>query len=206
MALASMVIGSDLNRMRSQGPGNTGGGGGSSIPDAANNIWGSAIPGAEPAGSGTVASTSGSSMLNLSQQTGGTLALIDGTFSNDATAANKTVTVGNGADSGTNSGAAGNDAGSGINSGVGGGSAGQVSGNGTGSSGTTLTGGNSSVTTTIGANPGGFQPLRWMLLFPGPAPPTRHGVIPVTGALRARQPAPIPPASTAHSPISPISP
>src|SRR6476469_621460 len=32
MALASMVIGSDLNRMRSQGPGNSGGGGGSSLP------------------------------------------------------------------------------------------------------------------------------------------------------------------------------
>ena len=98
--------GSDLNRMRSQGPDNTGGGGGSSIPDAAN-IWGSAIPGAEPAGSGTVASTSGSSMLNLSQQTGGTLALIDGTFSNDATAGNKTISASNGAGSGTNSGAAG---------------------------------------------------------------------------------------------------
>ena len=160
MALASMVIRPDLNRMPSQGPGNTGGGGGSSIPDATNNIWGSAIPGAEPAGSGTVASTSGSSMLNLSQQTGGTLALIDGTFSNDATAANKTISASNGAGSGTNSGSAGNDAGSGINSGVGGGSAGQVSGNGTGSSGTTLTSGNSSVTTTIGENPGGFQPLQ----------------------------------------------
>ena len=99
-------------------------------------------------------------MLNLSQQTGGTLALIDGTFLNDATAANKTISASNGAGSGTNSGAAGNDAGSGINSGVGGGSAGQVSGNGTGSSGTTLTGGNSSVTTTIGENPGGLRPLQ----------------------------------------------
>ena len=99
-------------------------------------------------------------MLNLSQQTGGTLALIDGTFSNDATAANKTISASNGAGSGTNSGAGGNDAGSGINSGAGGGSAGQVSGNGTGSSGTTLTSGNSSVTTTIGENPGGFQPLQ----------------------------------------------
>ena len=157
MALASMVIGPDLNRMPSQGPDNTGGGGGSSIPDTAN-IWGNAIPGAEPVGSGTVASTSGSSMLNLSQQTGGTLALIDGTFLNDATAANKTISASNGAGSGTNSGAGGNDAGSGINSGVGGGSAGQVSGNGTGSSGTTLTRGNSSVTTTIGENPGVFQP------------------------------------------------
>ena len=160
MALASMVIGSDLNTMRSQGSGNTGGGGGPSVPDAANNIWGSAIPGAEPAGSGTVASTSGSSMLNLSQQTGGTSALIDGTFSNDATAANKTISVSNGAGSGTNSGAAGNDAGNGINSGVGGGSAGQVSGNGTGSSGTTLTSGSSSVTTTIGEKNGGFRPLQ----------------------------------------------
>ena len=152
MALAS--IGdpdSDLNRMRSQGPDNTGGGGGSSIPDVANNIWGSAIPGAEPAGSGTVASTSGSSMLNLSQQTGGTLALIDGTFLNDATAANKTVTAGNGAGSGTNSGATGNDAGSGINSGAAGGGAGQVSGNGTGSSGTTLTGERSTPTIPGGA-------------------------------------------------------
>ena len=99
--------GSDLNRMRSQGSDNTGGGGGASIPDAANNIWGGAIPGAGPAGSGTVASTSGSSMLNLGQQTGGTFALIDGTFSNDATAANKTVTATNW----TTSGAAGNDAG-----------------------------------------------------------------------------------------------
>ena len=125
--------------MRSQGPDDTGGGGAPSIPDAANNIWGGAIPGAGPAGSGTVASTSGSSMLNLSQQTGGTLALIDGTFLNDATAANKTVTAGNDAGSGTNSGAAGNDAGSGINFGAAGGGAGQVSGNGTGSSGTTLT-------------------------------------------------------------------
>ena len=160
MALASMVIRPDLNRMPSQGSGNTGGGGGSSIPDATNNIWGNGIPGAEPAGSGTVASTSGSSMLNLGQQTGGTLALIDGTFSNDATAANKTISASNGSGSGTNSGSTGNDAGSGINSGVGGGSAGQVSGNGTGSSGTTLTSGNSSVTTTIGENPGGFQPLQ----------------------------------------------
>ena len=112
MALASLAIGSmggrsDLNRMRSQGPDNTGGGGGPSIPDVANNIWGGAIPGAGPAGSGTVASTSGSSMLNLSQQTGGTLALIDGTFLNDATAANKTITAGNDAGSGINSGVAG---------------------------------------------------------------------------------------------------
>ena len=164
MALASMVIGSmgsgsDLNRMRSPGPDSTGGSGGPSIPDAANNIWGS-VPGAEPTGSGTVASTSGSSMLNLSQQTGGTLALIDGTFSNDATAANKTVTASNGAGSRINSGAAGNDAGSGINFGVGGGSAGQVSGNGTGSSGTTLTSGSSSVTTTIGEKNGGLRPLQ----------------------------------------------
>ena len=144
--------------MRSQGPDNTGGGGGPSIPDVANNIWGSAIPGADPAGSGTVASTSGSSMLNLSQQTGGTLALIDGTFLSGATAANKTITAGNDAVSGTNSGATGNNTGSGINFGAASGSAGQVSGNGTGSSGTTLTSGNSSVTTTIGENPGGFQP------------------------------------------------
>jgi len=165
MALASMVIGSmgsgsDLNRTRSPAPDSTGGGGGSSIPDVANNIWGSAILGAEPVGSGTVASTSGSSMLNLSQQTGGTLALIDGTFSNDATAANKTISASNGAGSGINSGAAGNDPGSGINSGVGGGSAGQVSGNGTGSSGTTLTSGSSSVTTTIGEKNGGLRPLQ----------------------------------------------
>ena len=146
-----MVIGSDLNRMRSQGPDNSGGGGGASIPDATNNIWGSAIPGAEPAGSGTVASTSGWSMLNLSQQTGDTLVLIHGTFSNDATAANKTITASNGAVSGTNSGSAGNDAGSGINSGVGGGGAGQVSGNGTGSSGTTLTGEHSTPTIPGGA-------------------------------------------------------
>ena len=99
-------------------------------------------------------------MLNLSQQTGGTLALIDGTFSNDATAANKTISASNGAGSGTNSGAAGNDPGSGINSGVGGGSAGQVSGNGTGSSGTTLTSGSSSVTTTIEEKNGGLRPLQ----------------------------------------------
>jgi autotransporter-associated beta strand protein len=145
VALASMVIGSmgggsDLNRMRSQGSGTTRGSGGPSIPDAANNIWGGAIPGAGSAGSGTVASTSGWSMLNLSQQTGGTLALIDGTFLNDATAATKTITAGNDTGSGTNSGAAGNDASSGINSGAAGAGAGQVSGNGTGSSGTTLTG------------------------------------------------------------------
>ena len=139
LAIESMGGGSDLNRMRSQGPDNTGGGGGSSIPDAANNIWGGAISVAGPAGSGTVASTSGSSMLNLSQQTGGTLALIDGTFLNDATAANKTITASNGADSGTNSGSADNDAGSGISFGAAGAGAGQVSGNGTGSSGTTLT-------------------------------------------------------------------
>ena len=160
MALASMVIQPDLNRMPSQGPGNSGGGGGSSIPDATNNIWGNAIPGAEPGGSGTVASTSGSSMLNFSQQTGGTLALIDGTFSNDATAANKTISASHGAGSGTNSGAGGSDAGSGINSGVGGGSAGQGSGNGTGSGGTTLTSERSSVTTTIGETPGGIQPFQ----------------------------------------------
>ena len=145
VALACIVIGSmggrsDLNRMRSPGSDNTGGGGGPPIPDAANNIWGGAISGAGPAGSGTVASTSGWSMLDRGQQTGGTLALIDGTFLNDATAANKTVTAGNDAGSGTNSSAAGNDAGSGINSGAVGGGAGQVSGNGTGSSGTTLTG------------------------------------------------------------------
>src|SRR6478672_10783871 len=90
MALASMVSRPDLNRMPSQGPGNSGGGGGSSIPDVAN-IWGSAIPGAEPAGPRTVASTSGWSMLNLSQQTGDTLPSIDRTFSNDAIGANKTV-------------------------------------------------------------------------------------------------------------------
>ena len=206
MALASMVIRPDLNRMPSQGPGNTGGGGGSSIPDVANNIWGSAIPGAEPAGSGTVASTSGSSMLNLSQQTGGTLALIDGTFLNDATAANKTITAGNGAGSGTNSGATGNDAGSGISSGVAGGvpvrylATAQVRAEQPSPS------GNSSVTTTIGENPGGLRPLQVDALFPGPAPLTRHGVLPLTGALRARQAAPIPPNSTAHSPTSPMSP
>ena len=150
MALASMVIGSDLNRTRSQGPDNTGGGGGSSIPNAAN-IWGSAIPSAEPAGSSTVASTSGWSMINLSQQTGDTLPSIDRTFSNDATAASKTVTAGNGAGSGTNSGAGGNDAASGINSGVGGGSAGQVSGSGAGSSGTTPTSERSTPTIPGGA-------------------------------------------------------
>ena len=93
---------SDLNRMRSLGPDNTGGGGGPSIPDVANNIWGGAISGAGPAGSGTVASTSDWSMLNRGQQTGDTLALIDGTFLNDATAANKTSTVSNDASSGTN--------------------------------------------------------------------------------------------------------
>ena len=92
-------------------------------------------------------------MLNLSQQTGGTLALIDGTFLNDATAANKTITVGNTAVSGINSGSAGNDAGSGISSGVGGGGAGQVSGNGAGSSGTTLAGERSTPTITGGALP-----------------------------------------------------
>ena len=164
MALASMVIGSmgtsDLNRMRSQSPDNTGGGGGSSIPGVANTSGAVQYLAPKPAGSGTVASTSGSSMLNLSQQTGGTLALIDGTFSNDATAANKTISASNGAGSGTNSGAAGNDPGSGINSGVGGGSAGQVSGNGTGSSGTTLTSGSSSITTTIGEKNGGLRPLQ----------------------------------------------
>lgn len=137
MALASMVSRPDLNRMPSQGPGNSGGGGGSSIPDVAN-IWGSAIPGAEPAGPRTVASTSGWSMLNLSQQTGDTLPSIDRTFSNDAIAANKTVTAGNGSGSGINSGAAG---------------AGQVS-NSPGSSGATLTGERS--TPTI---PGGAKPL-----------------------------------------------
>jgi autotransporter-associated beta strand protein len=146
-----MVIGSDLNRMRSPGPDNTGGGGGPSIPDVANNIWGGAIPDAGPAGSGTIASTSGWSMLNLSQQTGDTLALVDRTFSNDATAANKTITAGNGASSGTNSGAAGNNTGSGINFGAVGGAAGQVSGNGTGSSGTTLTGERSTPTIPGGA-------------------------------------------------------
>src|SRR4029077_8190221 len=145
-ALASLAIGSmgdksDLNRMRPQGPDNTSGGGAPSIPDAANNIWGGAISGAEPAGSGTVASTSGSSMLNISQQTGGTLALIDGTFLNGGTAANKTITAGNDAGSGTNSGATGNNTGSGISFGAAGAGAGQVSGNGTGSSGTTLTSG-----------------------------------------------------------------
>ena len=145
-------------------------------------------------------------MLNLSQQTGGTLALIDGTFSNDATAANKTISAGNGAGSGTNSGAAGNDPGSGINSGVGGGSAGQVSGNGTGSSGTTLTSGNSSVTTTIGKNPGGFQPLQVDANFSwtGAANttwsnPTNWSPSGPPGA------AAIPPSSTAHSAINPIS-
>jgi len=153
MALASIVIGSDLNRMRSQGADNLGGGGGSSIPDVAN-IWSSAIPGAEPAGSGTVASTSGWSMLNVSQQTRGTSVLIQGTFSNDAIAANKTVTAGNGSGSGTNSGAAGNDAGSGISIGAAGAGGGQVSGNSAGSSGTTLMGERS--TPTI---PGGAQPL-----------------------------------------------
>ena len=134
--IGSMGGGSDLNRMRSPGSDNTGGGGGPPIPDVANNIWGGAISGAGPAGSGTVASTSGWSMLDRGQQTGGTLALIDRTFLDDATAANKTVTAGNDAGSGTNSGATGNDAGSGINSGAAGGGAGQVSGNGTGSSGT----------------------------------------------------------------------
>ena len=69
-------------------------------------------------------------MLNLSQQTGGTLPSIDRTFLNDAIAANKTITPSNGAGSGTNSGAAGDNAGSGINSGAGGGIAAQASGNG----------------------------------------------------------------------------
>ena len=59
IAIGSMGGGSDLNRMRSSGPDSTGGGGGPSIPDVANNIWDGAIPGAGPAGSGTVASTSG---------------------------------------------------------------------------------------------------------------------------------------------------
>ena len=90
--------------MRSPGSDTTGGGGGPPMPDVSNNIWGGAIAGAGPAGSGTVASTSDWSMLNRGQQTGGTLALIDRTFLDDATAANKTVTAGNDAGSGINSG------------------------------------------------------------------------------------------------------
>jgi fibronectin-binding autotransporter adhesin len=135
--------GADLSKMRflTLGPENASGGRWSSIPAAANNTDRGTTTGTGPGGSGASASTNGSStlspMLNRAQQTGGTLALIDRTFSNDATAANKTVT-------------AGNDTGSGINSGGATGGAGQASGSGTGSSGTTLSGGASKAVTAAG--------------------------------------------------------
>ena len=161
MALASIVIGSmgggsDLNRMRSQGPDNTGGGGGTSILDVANNIWGGAIAGDGPAGSGTVASTSDWSTLNLSQQTGNTLALIDGTFLNDAPPVSKTITVGN-------------DAGSGINSDAAGAGAGQVSGSGAGSSGASFSSGGGS-TATIAASGLKGRPTLPVTSTPAPEP------------------------------------
>ena len=54
-------------------------------------------------------------------------------------------------------------------------------------------------------SPAGFSLFRWMLIFPGPAPPTRHGIFPLIGVPRGRQAPPIPPSSTAHSAISPMS-